>query len=195
MEKDRGNRNMHERQTNHRVTENTEITIERKREKSKFDSFRNPIIYSLIARCLSFSVSSVTLWLDCLFICRCKSPPHGVLRDRPRHHELQQVIRPARLGADARQLEAAERLAVHQRPRDLAVDVEIADAELAFAPARCSPGCASRGRRSARTACRWRSPGPRPDRGPSCTASTGPKISSWASAAVGGTSAKMCGAT
>jgi hydroxymethylpyrimidine pyrophosphatase-like HAD family hydrolase len=57
-----------------------------------------------------------------------------VLRDRPRQHELEQIVRPACLRADARQLEAAERLAVHQRPRDLAIDVQVADAELALHP-------------------------------------------------------------
>ena len=45
-----------------------------------------------------------------------EAAPHRVLGDHPRQDELQQVIRPARLRADARQLEPAERLAVHQRP-------------------------------------------------------------------------------
>ena len=60
---------------------------------------------------------------------RREPAPHRVLRDRSRQHELQQIIRPARLRADARQLEAAERLAIDQRAGDLAVDVKVADAE------------------------------------------------------------------
>ena len=32
---------------------------------------------------------------------RCEAASHGVLGDRARQHELQQIIRPARLGADA----------------------------------------------------------------------------------------------
>src|SRR5262249_3191180 len=55
---------------------------------------------------------------------------HGVLCNSPRNDELQQVIRSAGLGADARELEAAERLAIHQGPGDLAIDVQVADAEL-----------------------------------------------------------------
>ena len=43
-----------------------------------------------------------------------------------------QIVGAAGLGADARELEAAERLAVDQRTGDASVDVEVADAELAF---------------------------------------------------------------
>ena len=43
-----------------------------------------------------------------------------------------------------RQLEAAERLAVDQRAGDLAVDVQVADAELAACTVSMLPGCASR---------------------------------------------------
>ena len=125
---------------------------------------------------------------------RGEAAPHGVLGDSPRQHELQQVIRAARLGADARQLEAAERLPVDQGAGDLAVDVQVADAELALDPRDVAPGCASTGRRSGRRRCRWRSPGRASRSRALRTASTGPKISSWAMTAVGGTSAKMCGA-
>src|SRR5687768_16304075 len=54
-----------------------------------------------------------------------------VLRRHPRPHELLEVVRPPRLRPHARELVAAERLAVHQRAGDLAVDVQVADAELA----------------------------------------------------------------
>src|SRR3954452_16571545 len=57
---------------------------------------------------------------------------HLVLGDRSRQHELQQVVRAAGLRADAAQLEPAEGLAVHQRTRALAVDVQVADAEPAL---------------------------------------------------------------
>src|SRR5262249_52860009 len=63
---------------------------------------------------------------------RRETSPHRVFCDSPLYQELQQVIRSPRLAADARHLEAAERLAVHQGPRDLAVDVQVADAELAL---------------------------------------------------------------
>ena len=56
--------------------------------------------------------------------------PHRVLRNAPGVHELQQIIRAAGFGADAAHLEAAEGLAVDDGSGDLAVDVEIADAEL-----------------------------------------------------------------
>ena len=46
--------------------------------------------------------------------------------------ELQEIIRAPRLGADAGHLEAAEGLAMDQRSRDLAIDVQIADAKLRF---------------------------------------------------------------
>ena len=110
----------------------------------------------------------------------CEAAPHGVLGDGAGQHELQQVVGAARLGADAGKLEPAEGLAVDQGAGDLAVDVQVADAELAPDPLDVARGCASRGRRSGRTSCRWRSRGPR--RGPcACiTARTGPKISSWA---------------
>ena len=46
--------------------------------------------------------------------------------------EVEQVVGAARLGADARELETTKRLAIDQRAGDASVDVEIADAELAF---------------------------------------------------------------
>src|SRR5437870_3322557 len=57
---------------------------------------------------------------------------HGIFSNSPRQHKLQQVIRPARFRADAGHLEAAERLALDQGAGDLAVDIEIADAEVAL---------------------------------------------------------------
>src|SRR5688500_10364362 len=61
----------------------------------------------------------------------CEAAAERVLGDRARDHELEGVVRAAGLGADAGELEAAEGLAVHERAGDLAVDVEVADAELA----------------------------------------------------------------
>src|SRR5262249_12540459 len=43
-----------------------------------------------------------------------KAAPQRVLCNSPRQQELQQIIRPARLRPDARQLEAAKGLAVHK---------------------------------------------------------------------------------
>ena len=60
-----------------------------------------------------------------------KAAAHGVFGDRARDEELQQVVGSAGLGADAGHLEAAERLALHEGAGDLAVDVEVADAEFA----------------------------------------------------------------
>ena len=47
----------------------------------------------------------------------------------PRFEKLQQIIRPAGLGADAGEFEAAEGLAVDQGAGDVAIDIEVADAE------------------------------------------------------------------
>src|SRR5262245_37464290 len=65
---------------------------------------------------------------------RSEAASEGILRDSARQQELQQVIGPAGLRADARQAEAAERLAIDQGAGDLAVDVEVAHAELALDP-------------------------------------------------------------
>jgi hypothetical protein len=54
----------------------------------------------------------------------------GILRDSARQDELQQVIGSTRLRADARHFEAAEWLAIDQGTRDLAINIEIANAEL-----------------------------------------------------------------
>src|SRR5215472_1364879 len=61
---------------------------------------------------------------------RREAAPECIFRDSARQDELQQVIGSARLGADARHLEAAERLAIRQRAGDFAIDVEIADTKL-----------------------------------------------------------------
>ena len=61
-------------------------------------------------------------------------PAHGVLGHAAGQQEFEQVVGPAGLGADPRELEPAERLAVDQGPGDPAVDVEVADAELAADP-------------------------------------------------------------
>ena len=129
-----------------------------------------------------------------LDVLRREPPAHRVLGDAAGQQKLEQVIRAAGLGADARELEAAERLAVDQGPGDPAVDVQIADAELALDSL------------DVRRAARVRPPvraygvplaiaGPRRGRSPSSTASTGPKISSWATRAPGWTSAKIIGPT
>jgi len=56
---------------------------------------------------------------------------HRVLRNRAWQDELQEIVRPAGLAADARHLETAKGLAVNDGSGDLAVDVEVSDAELA----------------------------------------------------------------
>ena len=52
-----------------------------------------------------------------LHFLRREPPAHRVLGDAPCQQELEQVIRTAGLGADARELEPAERLAVDQCAR------------------------------------------------------------------------------
>src|ERR1044072_6607046 len=56
-----------------------------------------------------------------------------VLRHAPRAHELREVVFAAGRGARPGELEGTERLAVDQGAGDLAVDVEVADPELAAA--------------------------------------------------------------
>ena len=106
-----------------------------------------------------------------------------------------QVVGPAGLGADAGELEPAERLAIDQGTRDPAIDVQVADPELAARPARYSPGFANKARRSSAygvpLAIRKASSRSRAF----STARTGPKTSSWASRAVGRTPATIMGPT
>src|SRR5690348_17201009 len=73
------------------------------------------------ARCSRRAASSIRR--------RREPAPHGVLRDRSRFDELEQILRPAGLGPDARKFEAAERLPRDRRARAAAVDVQVADAE------------------------------------------------------------------
>src|SRR6516162_9099185 len=63
---------------------------------------------------------------------RGEAAPHGIFCDNPRYDELTQIIRAAGFGTDAGQLEPAERLAGDQGAGDLAIDVQIADAEFAL---------------------------------------------------------------
>ena len=83
---------------------------------------------------------------------------------RSRRNSLQ-VVGAAGLGADPRELEAAERLAVDEGAGDRPVDVEVADAELALDPldVRGAPRVEAAGQGVVR--CRWRSRGPRRGRG------------------------------
>src|ERR1700682_1410695 len=55
---------------------------------------------------------------------------HRVLGDGPGQQEFPQVVGPTRFGTDARELEAAERLAIDQGTGDRPVDIEVADPEL-----------------------------------------------------------------
>ena len=57
--------------------------------------------------------------------------PHGVLGDGARHHELQEVVRAARLIASTRHPKSAERLAPDDCASGFAVQVEVPDRELA----------------------------------------------------------------
>src|SRR5205823_6575552 len=52
--------------------------------------------------------------------------PHGVLRERPRLHKLEQVIRSTGLASGARELVSSKRLASYLGARDAAVDIKIA---------------------------------------------------------------------
>ena len=52
-----------------------------------------------------------------------------VFGDRPRFEKLQKIVRSAGLGADAGELQPAERLALDDRAGDAAVDIKIADAK------------------------------------------------------------------
>src|SRR5689334_3008264 len=63
---------------------------------------------------------------------RCEAAAERIFRNRPRLQELQQIIGTAGFGADSGKLEAAERLAVYQGAGDLAINVQVADEELAL---------------------------------------------------------------
>src|SRR6516165_2910515 len=63
---------------------------------------------------------------------RSETAPHRIFGNRAWYHKLKQIIRPARFGTDARKLEATKRLPIDERSRDLAIDVEITNAELLF---------------------------------------------------------------
>jgi len=54
---------------------------------------------------------------------RCKALALHVFRHHTRLQELQQIVRAARLGANPRELEPAERLPRHDRPRNVPVDI------------------------------------------------------------------------
>src|SRR5581483_11213599 len=55
-----------------------------------------------------------------------KSVPHGVLRNRPWLHELEQVVRATGLSARARELVPPKRLASYLGARDPTVDIQVA---------------------------------------------------------------------
>ena len=109
-----------------------------------------------------------------------------LLRDRLLLREEIKILAPARLRIRARHVEAAERDGRRRGAGALAVQVQVADEELALAARQPLARRASRASRSGRTPCRSprRSP-PRSSRTLS-TASTGPKISSRARRACGG---------
>ena len=78
---------------------------------------------------------------------------------------MQEVVRAPGLAPDAATLEAAEGMAAHQRAGDLAVDVQVADAEIAPGPFDVSgaAGVDAAGQRVARPfAMAMASSGPRP---------------------------------
>src|SRR5262245_28529020 len=58
-----------------------------------------------------------------------KAAAKSILRDRARQHELQQIVGAASLAADARELEAAERLAADHGAGAGTVEIKIADHE------------------------------------------------------------------
>ena len=118
-----------------------------------------------------------------------------VLGDRARQDELQQVVGAAGLAADARHLEAAERLPADQGAGDAAVEIQVADQQLA--PRALQVRRAARedaaGQRvvgavgDARTL--------RPDRRRGSRPAPGRRFLPAPAATSGGTSAKMCGPT
>jgi len=55
---------------------------------------------------------------------------HSIFCDRAGIHELEEVIRPARLGTDTRHLETAERLALYQGAGDTPVKIQVSDSEI-----------------------------------------------------------------
>src|SRR6476661_2229926 len=63
---------------------------------------------------------------------RRKAAADGVLGDRPRDHELKQIVTPAGLAPNAGHLEAAERLSIDQSAGDWAIEIEIADQKFVF---------------------------------------------------------------
>ena len=82
---------------------------------------------------------------------------HGVLADRARLDELEQVVGAAGLRADARQAEAAERLASDDGAGGAAVQVDVARRGVRWPRARGATACARSSPPSARSRCRWRS--------------------------------------
>src|SRR6516164_256152 len=72
---------------------------------------------------LSVSMSRLRVYHCTLVGHWCEAAAHGVFRDCAREQKLEQIVGPAGLGADAGKLESAERLPVHQRAGDLAIDV------------------------------------------------------------------------
>ena len=82
---------------------------------------------------------------------------HGVLGDGARQDELRAGSRGRRPWLPMPDmLEAAERLAVDQGAGDLAVDVEVADAELALRRGRCGRAAREEAAGQGVVACRWR---------------------------------------
>ena len=86
---------------------------------------------------------------DARFVCRVnflfqprrEAVAHGVFGAAAGLDEVQQVIGAAGLAADAREAEAAERLAADQRAGDAAVEIQVADAELAAGRPPGGPAC------------------------------------------------------
>ena len=111
-------------------------------------------------------------------------PPYiavsSFLRDRLLLREEIQVLAAAGLGVRAGHVEAAEGVHADERARALAVQVEVADEELALAAQRAARGRASRGRPSGRTRVSLATAMPSSKLLTLRTASTGPKISSQA---------------
>ena len=60
---------------------------------------------------------------------RNEAPSQGIFHDVARHHELEEIIRAAGLGADAGHLEASEGMAAHDSAGAASVYVEVPGAE------------------------------------------------------------------
>ena len=124
-----------------------------------------------------------------------ESPPQGVLGDGPEEQELAEIVRAPGLRADAGEPEAAEGLPIDEGPGDRPVDVQVADPELAAGPVDVGGAPRVDAARQGILGAVGDARGPRRGRPRGGRRGSGPKTSSCAILASGGTSATILGPT